>query len=291
PLKAPTPGILADFAVLPGAAVAAGETLARLTGPEVKAAMAKAQAAVESATARLASAQKTLAVLQPQLSAHLSTQQQVAQAKADVADARGALATAKADLEVANWTATIRAPVAGAVLAVNAAPGERVAAGDTLLTLEPANGLWVTAVLYGADAQSVRTGGRGTFTPSNARATIQVEVASIAAAPDNGGVTVGMRAVDPKPDWRNGEYGKVALNGAEAHLAAVPTEALILDQGKWWVLVHTAQGDQPVEVIPGPARGWQTLLRRGPAVGTQIVAQNAYLEYHRQISSRYQPPD
>ncbi len=292
PVKAPAAGMVGDFALLPGASVSAGAVLARLTGPEVQTAAARSEAAVKSATAKRAAAEKTLSVLRSELASHLSTAQQVAQAEADLADAMGALATANAELETARLTATIRAPVTGTIVALNAAAGERVTAGDVLVTIQAADQLWVKAVVYGADAATVHAGQHATFTSSSAREPISVEVVSLApTAGGAGDVTLGLRAMQPNPHWRSGDYGTVVLETPEARLVAVPTQALILDQGKWWVLVHTANGDNPVEVVPGPSRGWQTFLRRGLAAGTQIVAQNAYLEFHRGIAGRYQPPD
>lgn len=292
PVKAPAAGIVSDFTVLPGAAVKPGDVLARLTGPEVDAAVVQARAAVASATAKRAAAEKTLHVLRAELSAHLSTAQQIAQAEADLADATGALAAARAAQETASLTTTIRSPVAGTLIARGAATGERVGAGDTLATIEPADQLWVTAVLYGADAAAVQPGQSATFQPASADAPVTVHVVAIVPATGGAsGVTIGLRALGAKPSWRAGEYGNVVFTGTEARVVTVPTSALILDQGRWWVLVHTTAGDKPVEVVPGPSRGWQTMLRRGPAAGTEIVAQNAYLEFHRDIASRYQPPD
>jgi len=291
PIKAPASGIVSALSALPGASVGAGEKVASLAGADVDAARARAEAAVKSATARLAAAEKTLEVLRSQLASHLSTQEQVAQAQAEVAAATGAVATGKAELQTAQLAASIEAPVAGTIVALNAATGERVAAGDTLLTIQPTNRVWVTAVFYGVDAAAVHLGDKGTFKPTSGKS---FAVEAVSVAPTSGGagdVTVGFRAVQPNPGWRTGEFGQVVLEGPEESFVAVPTTALILDQGKWWVLVHTPQGDKPTEVVPGPSRNWQTFLRAGIASGTEIVAQNAYLEYHRQIASRYQPPD
>jgi RND family efflux transporter MFP subunit len=291
PVKAPAAGIVANFSSLPGATVRSGEVVATLSGPEVATAVARAQAALTSATAKRGAAQKTLTVLRSELASHLSTAQQVAQAEADLADAIGAIATAKAELETATQTATIRSPVAGTIVGLNAAAGERVSAGDTLITIQPSDQLWVTAQVYGANATTVHSGQRATF-QGRGGAVIPVQVVSIApTSSGSGDVTVGLRASRPNPDWRSGEYGNVVFEGADARFVAVPTSALILDQGKWWVLVHSAEGDKPVEVVPGLSRGWRTFVRSGLAAGTQIVAQNAYLEFHRGIASRYQPPD
>ena len=74
-------------------------------------------------------------------------------------------------------------------------------------------------------------------------------------------------------------------------LVSVPTRALVLDQGQWWVLVHSSTGDHRQAVVPGPARGWRTFIERGLEPGVQVVVENAYLEFHLGISKNYQPPD
>ena len=130
-VKSPAIGILSGLRVMPGAAVAKGQPLATLTGPEVDAARIRAKAALGSAEARLVAARKTLSVLQSQLKSHLSTRQQVAQAQADLADATGALGAAKAGVELVKLAASIPAPVSGTVLSLGAGEGQRLGAGDT----------------------------------------------------------------------------------------------------------------------------------------------------------------
>jgi cobalt-zinc-cadmium efflux system membrane fusion protein len=71
----------------------------------------------------------------------------------------------------------------------------------------------------------------------------------------------------------------------------VPTSALVLDRGRWWVLVRTARGDRPQPVVPGPALGWRTWIAAGLRAGQQVVAKDAFLKYHRDIAQSYQPPD
>ena len=106
-----------------------------------------------------------------------------------------------------------------------------------------------------------------------------------------GGEAVGLTPTISNVRWINSEFGALTLNLPMRRLVAVPTRALILDRGKWWVLVHTAKGDHPQEVAPGPSRGWQTFLESGISQGTEVVVQNAYLVFHRGISKTYQPPD
>jgi hypothetical protein len=71
----------------------------------------------------------------------------------------------------------------------------------------------------------------------------------------------------------------------------VPTRALILDQGTWWLLVHTPQGIRRQAVVPGPSRGESTLIEKGLHPGAEIVVDNAYLLFHRDFSKSFQAPD
>ena len=83
----------------------------------------------------------------------------------------------------------------------------------------------------------------------------------------------------------------MTLDGPTRSLVSVPTRALILDQGRWWVLLHAQRADRARAVVPGATRGWQTFIERGLVPGQQVVVRDAYLEYHRGIAGRYQPPD
>jgi RND family efflux transporter MFP subunit len=292
PVRVAESGLVGGLEIVPGASVQAGQKLAELGGPEIQASLAQAEATVNSARTNLLAAQKSLAIQRQQLTSHLVTQQMVFQAESAAAQAQSAFDTAQAQLRALRETITLRAPADGTVLVVNAADGERVSTGETLLTLQPANRLWLKAVYYGTDAAAIQTGMTGQFSPADGGEPVAVKVRTVfgALTPD-GGESVGLLAAASAPSWLNGEFGSVTLNGPVQQLVAVPTRALILDQGQWWVLVHTAAGNHPQVVVPGPARGWQTCLRRGLEPGAEVVAENAYLEFHQDISQRYQPPD
>lgn len=292
PVRAVEAGTVAGLRIVPGTAVHAGQKLAVLGGPEIQALLARDQAAVNSARTDLLAARKTLTIQRQQLTSHLITRRVLLQAESAVAQAQAALDTAQARLRASRQTITLKAPSDGIVLAVDAADGERVAVGQPILTLQAAHRLWVKAAYYGSDAAAIRAGMTGEFSPADGGEAIPVMVDTVfgALSPD-GGESVGLAATTPSPGWYNGESGTVTLKGPTRSLVAVPTRALILDQGHWWVLVHTSQGDQRQVVVPGPTRGWRTFIERGLEPGAEVVVENAYLEFHRGISKSYQPPD
>jgi multidrug efflux pump subunit AcrA (membrane-fusion protein) len=256
---------------------------------------------LHSARSRLTAARRAVRIERRQLTVHLSTRQAVAAAQSAMAAARAAFDSAQSQLRVAEEVSTLRAPWAGTVLAVSAADGERVAAGQSVLTLQASNHLWLVATYYGADVSDIRPGMKGQFQPASGEAPVPVEVAAVAGAlAADGGEEVRLVAAGPAAShpaasapvpWLNGEWGRVTVDGAIRPMIAVPSAALILDRARWWVLVRTPQGDRAQQVIPGPTRGWQTFIARGLVAGQQVVVQNAFLEYHRGIASSYTPPE
>ncbi len=292
PVNAAEAGTITGLKVLPGTHVRLGQELARLEGPSTKATLLQSEADVRSAEAQLSAAQKSLAIQREQLDSHLSTRASVHQAESAEAQAQTALDNAEARLSAEHQMTTVSAPSDAVVLSLNSAEGELVGAGQPILTLQPENSLWLKAAYYGADIRAVRVGMTGRFTPSDGSGPVPIKVcAVIGAVGSGGGESIAMVAQSAKPQWLNGESGTVVLDSRQRTLIAVPTRALILDNGEWWVMVHTAQGDHPQAVVPGPTEGWDTYIERGLAPGMKVVVNNAYLLYHSSISEHYQIPD
>lgn len=292
PVSAAEGGVVTGLSVRPGMHVHAGQILAHLSGPAIKALLLQGGADVRNAQAQLDSAEKSLAIEKEQLPSHLTTQQAVHQAESAEAQARTALENAQAQRDSVRLMTTISAPTDGVVMALNSADGAVIGAGQPILTLQPANGLWLRAMYYGADLASIRVGMTGEFAPSDGSRAIAVKVTSVLGAlVAGGGESVALVPVHGSAAWLNGESGTVKLDLPSRKLVEIPTRALVLNQGKWWVMVHTAQGDRPQAVIPGPAEGWQTAIESGLAPGAKVIVKNAYLLFHSQISEQYQIPD
>lgn len=282
-MRAVEPGVVRRL-VLPGEPVRAGQVLAVLGGPQAEGLLAARRGALRAASIQLAADRRKLA-------AQLVTRQTLAADEAAFAAARG-------QLRVAVQTLTLRAPAGGQVLAVHAADGEQVAAGQRILTLQTSRP-WLSATFYGAQALQLRPGMKGRFQPvSGGAIPVRVRTVSQALGP-GGGEQVGLV---PAPQgrhagaalrtaWRSGQWGTVTLTGAARSMIAVPTRALILDRARWWVVVRTAHGDRRQQVVPGPTHGWMTYVASGLKPGERVVVENAFLEFHRGISQRYTPPD
>ena len=292
PINAAQAGVIADLHVLPGTSVHAGQLLAHLTGPSLRSLQMQSEADLRSAQSQLSTAQKSLAIQQQQLQAHLSTRDAVHQAESSIAQAQTAVDNAHSRLAAVREMATLSVPTDAMVLALNSANGEWVNTGQTIVTLQPSRSLWVRATFFGSDLQAVRVGMTGRFQAADGTPATPVKVAAVFGSVMAGsGESVAVVPLQSQPRWLNGEAGTVTLDAPQRRLVAVPTRALIVHQGRWWVMVHTAQGDRPQAVVPGPAEGWNTFIESGLAPGTQVVVNNAYLLFHSSIAEQYQIPD
>ena len=285
-------GIVADLKVTPGDHVKTGQKLARLSGPQLEAMLSQAQDAVKTAQSQQATAEKVLATQRQQFAAQLTTRQVVDQAEGTASQARTSLTSAQSKLNAALQLTTLIAPADAIVLSLSSTNGALVSAGQPILTLQPANRLQLTATYFGSDVMNIHIGMKGQFTPSDGTVSIPVKVSAIVGTVTaGGGASIAMVAENSKVKWINGEFGKVTLNSPRRTLVAIPTRALILDQGKWWVLLHTPHGDKAQAVVPGASEGWNTFIEQGIEPGAEVVVENAYLRFHLGITQTFQIPD
>lgn len=285
-VRAAHTGTLNDLHARPGDHLRAGERLACLGGPTYAAALGSARAALRAArkTAQLAHDQLQATQLRyPVLSNRLALDQ----AKRGLASARAGLATAQARYAAIEAAGTIVAPVAGTVSEVLGSVGERVAPGDGIVEIHPAGSLWLRGAVYGDQVQAVQVGMRGRFEPSGGGRPISVLVTSLIPTDANDGVGIGFAQVAHTPHWFDGESGLVTLQGSRSSEPAVPTSALVLDRGHWWVIEKAGDTFKPIRVKPGGSRGGWTWIATGLKPGERVVSSGAYRIFHSAFSKHY----
>lgn len=291
-VRARATGIVQNLHVLPGDHVSLGAPLGGLGGADIQSLLAQRKAAEDQAQANVEAAKKALKIGHQTGSERLTTHLTLIQARASLARTEALLAQAKAEFLAARNAQLYTAPVDGTVLSVRVGNGSSVQAGQTLLTLQADGKLWLYATFYGQDAVAVQAGMRGEFKPTDRHAAIGVRVRSIIGpVAADGGESVAMLPIDSQAAWRNGEAGTVRLRGVAQKAVMIPTSALILDQGRWWVLVHEQGKDQRRQVTPGVQRGDWTVISDGVKSGEAVVVTDAYLRFHKNFARQYQAPD
>lgn len=292
PLRALAAGIVSDVDVLPGDHVQEGAVLAHLSGPAFDALLAQRGAAVRASRAAVAAADKALAIERQKRSEHLSTRLTVYQAQADLSQARARLDTARAELESVRAAGNVTSPSEATVLSVDATNGEWIESGQSVLTLQGPGPVWLQAAFYGRSAGIVGAGMIGQFSPADGSDPIPVKVRGISGSLQaDGGEVVTLIATAPEHPWRGGEVGTVTLEGAKQKVITVPTDALILDQGQWWVLVRESGSQRRRQVVPGRRFGGRTVIEHGLKAGERVIVTDAYLRFHRDFATQYAQPD
>ncbi|MBU6420233.1 MAG: HlyD family efflux transporter periplasmic adaptor subunit, partial [Proteobacteria bacterium] len=258
---------------VPGETVQPGQIIGQLGGPQIAAALATAQGASNAANTNLAAERGKFAD-------HLST-------KAAVAQAEAAAKAARADLAALRAASSLQSPVAGQVQSLAAGPGASLQPGQAIAVVQPAAGAWVKAVLYGPQAATLSPGIAARFIPADDTPSVPVTLRGVQDNQADGGLVVAFSG----PGLQPGEAGTLRLSLSSRPVLLVPSEALVLDDGRWWVMLHDAKGDHAVQVVPGEAEGAHTPIVSGLSAGDEVVVQDAALLYHRGIAAQFQPPD
>lgn len=177
---------------------------------------------------------------------------------------------------------SLRAPITGVVTTLEVREGQRVSAGQTLMTINGLASVWVEAALPQSQASAIRPG-----TPVTVRVdawpgrafTGQVET----LLPDIDATTrtQRVRIVLANPDGvlTPGMFAHVALKPAsEAAVIVVPDEALIADGKSTRVIVAEDGGSfRAATVTTGRTAGGATEIRDGLSVGQRIVVSGQFL--------------
>ncbi|MEI5999788.1 efflux RND transporter periplasmic adaptor subunit [Paraburkholderia bengalensis] len=289
-LTASTIGTLTGLHVLPGEAVRRGQVIARLRGPTVLAETARLTSEQKSAQVRASSALQAAGIEQQKLGDQLSTRDVVLRAQADRDTAHQQLSAAQAAARNYASLLSVTAPQSGTVTAVSAADGEIVSAGQALVTLAPSNGLFIVASFYGSDAMRVATGMEGTFLSEGSLAPLRVVVQRTTLNVTMPGQTDVWLKTSDGHALPAGGVGTLSLTETTEKLA-VPSSALVLDGGQWWVLVHDSHGEHRRQVVPGPSEDGWTTIQQGLRPDEKVVIQDSYLLFHKDFAKRYQQAD
>ena len=179
----------------------------------------------------------------------------------------------------------LTSPIAGVIIAREAAPGSVVNAGALLMTVSDPSTLWLNISANEIAASGVQTGSRIEFsvaaTPDKV---FEARVQSIGAALDSATRTVPIRAL---VDNRNGAFRAATYATAWLHTAAplsgfsVPDDAVQLLDEQTVVFVVRADGKggatfERRDVTVGMKSGGKSLITRGLSAGDTFVTHGAF---------------
>ena len=197
-------GLVTDLSVMPGDRVEKGQPLFRVDDRAARAQLAQANAAIREARAAIAEAETARSTAQQQLALYRSlsdpaavSRSEIIRAEGEAAAASSRLALARARLGAAEAQAatarteierlTVRAPIAGEILAVNIRPGEFVATqggGGSVpfIQMGETSPLHIRVDIDENEASRVKLGAPAIVSPRGA-AEIRVEAIFVRAEP------------------------------------------------------------------------------------------------------------
>jgi multidrug efflux pump subunit AcrA (membrane-fusion protein) len=274
--------------VVPGQAVKAGAPLVVLAGPQLEGELSAAGARRRAAQRELAAARRTLAAAKRTYPV-VTDRKTLDDAQAGLAAAESESTAAHAALATLQAQQTLSSPAPAVVAEVSAASGADLPAGTLLVTLIPRGSLWLRAEVFGNPPLPGATIAH--FLPANGEPAVVVHrVAELPARAPDGARVFNFTAAG-SVHWQAGETGDLIWQGSPQIAAAVPSEALILDAGRWYVLTETHGKLAAQAVTPGPPRGTDVVITQGLRAGVPVVVRQAYLLFHRDFSARYAPSD
>src|SRR5262249_26461122 len=140
---------------------------------------------------------------------------------------------------------------------------------------------------------------RGDITPGDESRALNVQVLRIIPPERPDGSILAACVVDSPagttrpatPNLHLGESGTLVLSGKPRQVIEIPTAALIMSAGKWWVMVSGHDGEKPRPVEIGDQDQANTVIQKGVSAGESVVVTDAYLRFNLDFARHYQQPD
>ena len=251
-IEAKASGRIVEMPVVPGQKVKAGELLAQLDAPEIRARLDQAEATLQQAerdAKRMAS---------------LFNQQAASRADYETADSRylvakGAVAEARAILGFVE----IRAPFDGVVTRKWVEVGDQAAPGKPLLDIEDPSHLQLEADVPEAVASRIAPGARMTIRVGQSKSDLPGTIAEIAPIADPTSRTFRVKLDLPaSPGLMSGQFARLLVPMGEYSSLLVPSSALV------------QRGQMEILFVVENERAWLHLVKTGRRVNdeTEILS-------------------
>ena len=299
-LAAPVEGRVMSVSVRVGDHVRRGQTLVVLAsagGSAARADLAKGQSEVASRRSSLAYARTARERAERLLEAKAGSRQDLDRARADEELAQSAFTAAQAELTRAQAVArqlgvsgpsdnvTLSSPLAGVVIARDAAPGSVVTPGGPLVTVTDISRLLLEVAAPDHATQTLRPGAQVRFTVSALPArTFEARITSVGGSLDAQTRTLPVRAsvANSTGVLRPNMFATVFLEaGSETTALRVPDAAVVLvdEQPAVFVAAPEPGGGARFErrrVELGRKQGGRTLVTGGIRAGENVVTEGAF---------------
>ncbi|MBL8949135.1 MAG: efflux RND transporter periplasmic adaptor subunit [Myxococcaceae bacterium] len=268
-----------------GDKVKAKEPVAELESAE----LGRAEAAVLSARAKEKAAEADMKRERRLADAHISPERDAEAsaatyeaARADRIAAERAVEALGGDLDNDIGIMTLRAPIDGRVVALEAARGQTLETSDTIYQVADLSVLWVELTVYERDISAIRVGDKVDLTPQTGAPvsiTGVVEYVGDVIDPDTHAAHVRVVVPNEPQTLRPGQsvVARIATTGPATSALSVPKAALTRVDGKPTVFIsHDKNTVEPRIVQVGAEDAERVAVLQGLKDGDQIVLKGMF---------------
>lgn len=251
-VSSPTTGIISGTKSLPfvGQRVSKGQVVAVIEPPVIQeGGIGELSAGYAEAKNRVALAQKEYDRAKRLYEAKIAPVKRVEEAELSLSSAKAALeplqrALASVKADSTSGRIAVRAPVSGTVVEVAAANGKGVQAGAPILRIINTGTLWLKANLPASEAGKATQTAGATFTVTGLEGEFRpsrLVTVNDMLDPQTRTLSILFEVPNPKGRLKVGMFADVSIRtGAAPNALAVPKDALVEDEGRWFLFVQTA---------------------------------------------------
>ncbi|MDP2853441.1 MAG: efflux RND transporter periplasmic adaptor subunit [Smithellaceae bacterium] len=294
-VAAPLSGIISTTKQLPfiGKKVAKGEVVAMIDPPiRPDGGIGQLEAAYAEAKNRVALAQKEYGRATRLHEARIAPLKRVEEAEMTLSSARAALEPLEKAMGSVQGEGggriAVRAPVSGTVVEVTAGAGKGVEAGQSILRIVNTSTLWLKANIPATEIGATGKSLNATFTVAGLTEKFKpsrlVSVGDM-LDPQTRTLPVFFEVPNPSGRLKVGLFANVSLRiGSVIGALAVPKDALIEDEGRWFVFIQTSgEAFDRREVKTGVEDGGFVQISSGLKGDERVATRGAY--YVKQAES------
>lgn len=212
------------------------------------------------------------------------------EAQGKLKQAQSALQKVKTDISVygvqkSDGTFSVKAPISGYVIKKNASSGSTVSEGsDPLFTIANLNTIWILVNVYAGNLQFVHEGMEVEITSlSYPGEVFEAKISSIPQVFDSEEKVLKARIVMPNQDLKFKPEMSVLVklkNNKETKCITIPTDALIFDDNRYFVVVEESAGKfTSKQVYLQGHNSTSSYISSGLNGGEKIVVKNQLLIY------------
>lgn len=281
-------GVISHVGFSLGQEVLEGQVLAELHSPE----LSSLESELKTLTSQIKVAKKNKKAVQSMYDDGISSKKDLQEAKSELTIYQAEREKVRANLKLYSASSEkgvfqIKAPTSGIVTSKSISPGTQITADDDVLfTISDLSEVWIMADIYTTNVQNIEVGMNVNITNLSYPDTIfKGKIQAISQLLDTDAKVLKARIAIPNPDLKlkPGMWvDVVALKDKNQEAVSLPTEAVVFDENKNFVIVYNGDCDLEIREIEIISRNnGEVFISSGVNENEMVISQNQLLIYEQ----------